>query len=158
MIGRKFILTNTPPYGMFGHNDKIKPLFIEIEVKSNFTFVDEYNETRDSFLADGNDGYKYRFMQNGVWERNCSDEDFEKLSEEEKDRMVKDLFWRDVILFQCPALPDFYADFSAKLKFCETHQNLFYEEKECFYCKKIPDFRRNVQMNLEEHKWLGWYK
>ena len=36
-IGQKFILTNHPPYGLFGENTKYFPKFIEVEIIEQIT-------------------------------------------------------------------------------------------------------------------------
>lgn len=169
-IGDKFILVNKAPYHFFtGHNTKNIPQFIEVEVieqKENvpgeFTNKKEGNT---GFIAKGSDGYFYGYnyprynegFGNTIWTRHCSDDAFDKLSEEEKDKMVKDYLWTDVTLFQCPALPAFANNFSIKILFCEKHQNLYYENTKCFYCEHIPNAKKEVTLNINEHKWLGWY-
>lgn len=169
-IGDKFILVNRAPYSYFvGRNTKVIPKFIEVEVieqKDNvpgeFT---EKTEDHTGFIAKGSDGYIYSYNYprynegygETIWTRYCSDDEFTKLSEEEKNKMVKDYIWVDVTRYQCPSLPKFANNFSIKILFCEKHQNLYYENSACFYCKHIPDFRHEETLNIQEHKWLGWY-
>lgn len=167
-IGQKFILTSHAPYGIFGHNTKFFPKFIEVEIteiKKDIPGEFSGNPQGDGYLAKGSDGYFYGYnyprfnegYRETIWTRYCSNSEFKKLTEKEKKEMAKDYIWCDITLYQCPALPTFVANFNVKLLFCEKHQHLYYEYEECFYCRHAPDYEREVVMNLKEHKWLGWY-
>lgn len=174
MVGHKLILTNITPYGVFGHNET-PPKFISIEiVEINLPNKGEFTNTEgsDGVLAKGSDGYMYgknyptrnEGRGDSSWARHCSDSDFEKLSEEDKDSMVEDLVWFDVAEYQCPSLPKFVEAFpDVSLRFCETHQKLYYEPGECFYCKYITNpggvvfHQGRVTMTPEKHSWVGWY-
>lgn len=167
-LGDKFVLTNVPPYfgyGM-GHNTK-DPMFIEIQIteeKINVPSIyDESDRSGRGYIALGSDGhmYCYNYPYHSCsfdinWTRWMPDNEFDKLSEKEKNDLVKNYLWFDVIGYQCPVKPVFADRFSIKICFCEKHQNLFYEGNECFYCKRNFTPKDRVVMNTLEHAFIGW--
>lgn len=154
-IGKKYVLVSKSPYGMFDHNTEQTPKIIEIEV---IGCIEKPNKLDVDYIARGSDGYMYKNIESHeAWERHCTDADFNRLTEKEKDDLVKDYIWFDVVGYQCPAKPKFANQFAVKIKWCEKHQQLYYDWHHCFYCKRMPDFKRRVIMNTKEHSWLGWY-
>lgn len=165
-IGDKFVLVNSPPYHTFiGHNTKpVK--FIEIEIiesKNNVSGEFTGKPAGTGFLAKSTDGYQYgynwRTYNEGYgetcWVRTCSNEAFSLLSEEEKDKMVEDYLWMDVIHYQCPASPIFLEKYDF-IKYCKKHQHCYYPREKCWRCAcGIP--KPKVNMNITRHRWIGWY-
>jgi len=167
-IGEIRVLSSERPYGFAGHNERT-PEFIQIKVTTEIPDVPgEFTgktEGNTGYFADGSDGYVYAHnyphacesMGEPNWSRYVDDDIFKLLSEEDRNKLITPLWWVDVAGYQYPALPVFADKFERKIHFCETHQNLYYEGEECFYCKKIPDFRRTVRMKMIYHSWTGWY-
>lgn len=167
-IGDIFVLTNTAPYHhLTGHNSK-EPKFIQVKIiEEKYPDAAAIAAGHDSvgYLAKGSDWYIYGFRYpheytgfgDPSWIRYCPNEEFAKLSNDEKNKLCSDLVWHDVVKFQCPGKPIFADKFDRKIEFCEKHQLIHYTDGHCFYCKRIPDHTRKVIMNLEEHKFIGWY-
>ena len=164
-VGNKIMCVNVAPYHRFlGHSDKL-PKFIELEViekKENVPY-DYGDKTGEGFLAKGSDGHLYGYdyprvgcgLGNTSWVRYCPDEEFEKLTEEEKDILVKDMLWIDVTLFQCPKPVKRFVD-TEYIQFCESHQRHFYTVCGCVYCKHdLP--KPEITLNIAQHRWVGWY-
>ena len=165
-IGDKFILANHAPYS-FGVTNKKEVTFITVEVvqkhedaKGEFT-----GKVGTGYTALGSDGYTYSFnyphinegFSNTAWIRYMPDEEFSKLSTEDKEKLVEDYLWLDVTNFQCPAKAVFAIN-NDFIEYCESHQRHFYTRKGCFYCKHMPDYRPEIEFNMEEHRWIGWYQ
>ena len=166
--GQKFILTNQQPYGVIGNDVETIPEFIEIEIIEEKSgpvggFSGKVYDGVMGYLAKGSDEYNYSmnwpsFYEGYVhpcWVRYASDVDFDKLSETEKNKLISDYLWTDVVHVQCFKPPKFMNSFSIKLKFCEKHQRLYYDE--CFYCKHAPNFVPRIMLTEENGNWLGWY-
>lgn len=165
-IGDKRIVTNEPPYGMFGINSVGSVKFITIEVIEEKEGKGEFSgKTCVGFLGKGSDGrlygYNYPTMNesfnNTIWIPYISEENFKKLSIDEKDAFVKDYHWFDVTTYQVPKAPKFIVDFDI-LEFCQTHQHLFYKNDGCWRCnhnlKMDPD---KVIKDQPEYRWQGWF-
>jgi hypothetical protein len=167
-VGDIRILTSRLPYSLLCSHNTIVPKFIEVEIfeqKDDIPGEFSGKPQGSGFLAKGSDGYNYghnyssynESFSDTCWSRHMGNENFLKLSEFEKSKLVKDYLWSEVTHFQCPALPKFATSFRRHLTWCEKHQNLHYIDELCFYCKHIVDLRREVIMNMTDHKWLGWY-
>ena len=169
-MGDRFILTNTPPYSMWykDYHNKKKPKFIWIEIKEvSFDVPGEFSgePVGNGFLAVGSDGfhyeYNYKKYYQGLgergWNRWMEDEEFSALSEKEQDAVADDMYWYDITHYQCPQIPNILDRFNkfVSVNFCEKHQKLYYDSKECFYCKYELNERKNL--NAKEHSWIGWF-
>jgi hypothetical protein len=165
-IGQKVVVINEIPYShLIGHNKK-PTRFIEIEVieeKKNVPGEFDGKEIHTGYLGKGSDNYMYGYNYptanqgggNTAWVRHCSDEEWYKLSKNEKDEMVKDYLWSDITHYQCPAEATFCKN-KDYIQYCEKHQQHYYTDEGCFRCKynlKSP----KVHMNMEEHNWPGWF-
>lgn len=163
--GDKFILINHPPY-VFGikNGNEVKTIIVEIIEERNDAKGEFTGNEGKGYLAKGSDGYTYGYnyphinegFSDGVWTRYIPDEEFLKLSPEDKEKLVEDYLWHDFTKYQCPAKAVFAIneDF---VDYCEAHQQYFYNRKGCFYCKHMPEHRPKIIMNMEEHNWKGWY-
>ena len=165
-LNQKVIAINNAPYHHFtGHNEE-ETSFIEIEIIKIIKNVPgEFNpkETGTGYLGKGSDGFDYGFNYPTInqsygdtkWTRYCSDNDFDKLSKNKKDAMVKDYIWHDITSFQCPAIAKFCKN-KNYIDYCKKHQHHFYKKQGCFRCKHNLTEPETI-MNMTEHNWTGWY-
>ncbi len=165
-IGQKFILINEAPYHhLSGHNDRpVKFIIVEvIEVKENVPGEFDHKKTGIGYLAKGYDGYLYGYdyprLNQGysttAWVRHCTDEEFNKLTRHQKDEMVKDYIWVDIINYQCPEIAYFCKD-KEFISYCKKHQYHYYINNGCWRCAHdMPDPK--IFVNMTEHNWTGWY-
>jgi len=165
-MGNKYLVVNVAPYNPYTGHSKVEPKFLELTVFEERTDANgEFTgEVGTGYLARGSDGkiygLNYPTVNEGYgdtsWRRYCTDKDFLALTEGQKEQFIIDLYWRDVTYYQCPAEPDFVKGHDY-LAFCNVHQILHYKRDSCFYCQIKPEMRRKVEMNMNEHKWVGWY-
>lgn len=165
-FGQKFILINEAPYNRLeGHTPKAtKFIIVEIiDIKKNVPGEFNSEKTGIGYLAQGSDGYLYGYnytrlnqgFGNTAWERYCSDEEFDKLTIAQKDAMVEDDIWRDIVYYQCPKIADFCKD-KEFIQYCAKHQHHYYSQIGCKRCNHgMPEPKTN--MNMTEHNWVGWY-
>ena len=161
-IGTKIVAISEVPYHPFiGHNER-SAKFIEIEVIEERTGKGEFTgKESKGYLGKGSDGYLYGYnyphtnegYSSTPWIRFCPDEEFNKLTEDEKNEIVKDYMWHDIIHYQCPAKANFCKD-KTYISYCEIHQHHYYNE--CFRCKHDLGSPKII-MNMQEHNWKGWY-
>lgn len=163
-IGSKLVLVNRTPYGFFGHNEKpVKFITVEIIELRNTGTCEYTGKAIEALcaLAKGSDDYLYGYNWKTVgggfsdtpWVRYIPNEDFQTLSEFEKDIFVKDYIWHDVTGWQCPPVPKL-VEMYPFLHYCDKHQQLYYTE--CDYCG-LNLSKREIELNQEEHSWVGWY-
>lgn len=165
-VGQKIVVTNIPPYSRWSDHNKVRPNFVQIEIlQTELEAKGEWDDKIENIgiLGKGSDSYMYGYNYPKTvsnWVRHCPDEEFNKLSEEEKTKMCEDLVWYDVATYQCPALPEaIIKQFpEVEFEFCEKHQVLQYKNgQKCFYCKMNFEPKDRVVMNTNEHAWKGWY-
>ena len=166
-IGSKHCVTNVAPYNLYtGHNKDKIPTFIEVEIleekESKGEFTDKPNI---GYLCKGSDGYTYGFNYprynegygNTCFHRYLPDGEFKALSSKEANELIKDYLWVDVTHYQCPAEPTFLKDYPY-LGYCELHQHIFRNDDGCWRCEHDIQLEGpEVKMNMEEHRWVGWY-
>lgn len=162
-IGDKFIVCDSAPYTVFGR-PQTPAKFITLEIVEEKVGKGEFTgKERRGFLAKGSDGHMYGYNYPTVsegfgdvpWIRYLPDDEFARLTDAEKRDFVKDWMWYDITNFQCPTKTAFVEEHDF-IDFCEVHQKHVYTRRGCLYCQHdLP--RPNVIMNLEEHKWCGWY-
>lgn len=165
-IGQKFLIINEVPYNAFSGHSRDPTKYVILEVISAHDDAEgEFNgEVGTGYIAKGSDGYfygyNYPFINQGLgttpWTRYISDEDFVKLSEKEKNDIVEDYIWNDIVHYQCPAEAKFAKPLDF-ISYCDVHQHHYYVENGCKYCTHFKEFRHKVTMNMKEHAWQGWY-
>lgn len=167
-IGDKVVIVSVAPYNSFtGHNVKTQPIFRTIEVleeRESKPYRDGDAPKKGYLAKDNQDGtfFAYNYPNEHIgfsgcpWTKWMDDGEFTKLSEDEKSAFVEDYIYTDVTQYQVPAMLQ-VAGVDSVLGHCDTHQRHYYLTDGCFYCTHDLD-RPKIIMNLEEHKFFGWYK
>ena len=152
-IGKKLLVVNLKPYHYLKGRNGYTPHFIEltiIECKHNVPGNVTYRtEGHHGWVAKGSDDFTYGFNY-PLFNETHIDTHWHRFDTPLGD----DYNWYDVTEYQCPAEPVWLSLYPF-LNYCSSHQQLYYSQDNCWKCKFHVSLHK--EMNLKQHKWIGWY-
>lgn len=164
-IGEKRIVVSEIPFGVLGKNEnlpKIKILDCVEEKQSKGEFT---GKEGIGYIFKDSEGHLYGFnypeinetFTGNVFTRFMRDQDYLKLSDEEKDKLLDYFYWYDIKDVYLPKPLSFTKDLNF-ISFCHEHLRYHYNTIDgCKWCKHgLPHKKENLNKIIKNTS--HWYK